>query len=139
VSAGFRIGLRHRLRRAKLRILTQHRRLHALLRDAEAAALQRAPLCDCVALLRDGLRAHFDLEEEVCFTALHGLEPAARPSLVRLAGDHRAFLDELGQLLGDPPDAAPRLLLLGQALREHEQREEELFGGPLAESAAGTA
>ena len=134
--AGLRTGLRHRLRRANQRVQAQHQRLRTLLRDAESAAGEGAPLCECVALLREGLRAHFELEEEVCFPALHGLEPSAQPSLLRLARDHRAFLDELAELLDEPSDAPARVLLLGRALREHEQHEEELFGGLLDDSDA---
>jgi iron-sulfur cluster repair protein YtfE (RIC family) len=124
------------VQRAGHRIRGQHRRLHALLRDAERAAQEDAPLRKRLALLHDGLHAHFDLEEAVYFPALHGLERAARRALVRLARDHDAFLEELAELLEDPPDAAMRLLLLGRALREHEQQEEELFGGLLDDPAA---
>ena len=134
--AGLRTGLRLRLRRAKQRVEAQHQALRALLNDAETAARAQKPLWERLELLRDGLRAHFELEEEICFPAMHGLERAAKPSILRLARDHRAVLAELAELLDEPSDATSRVLLLGQALREHEQHEEELFGELLVESRA---
>lgn len=136
MSLELRAGLRLRLQRAGQRMRGQHRRLRSLLRDAESAARAGRELCDCVTSLRDGLRAHFDLEEEVCFTALHGLEPTSGTQLARLVDEHRAFLEELGRLEAVPADAAERVLRLGAALRDHESREEQLMGHLLSGDAA---
>src|SRR5262245_31445850 len=98
MSEGMRDGLRRRLERARRRIASQHQHLRGLLYDAESAALAHAPLCDCVLRLRDGLRAHFALEDEICFPALHGLDARALSQLERLTAEHGEFLGELERL-----------------------------------------
>ena len=124
---GLRTGLRHRLRRAMQRTEAQHRHLRSLLCAAEDAARAGAPSEAPVSRLRESLRAHFELEEGIAFPALHGLEPAAQPELVRLIAEHHRVLEELAGLLAGEPDTASRLLRLGVALRDHEQREENLI------------
>jgi Hemerythrin HHE cation binding domain len=131
-GAGLRTGLRHRLQRARLRIEGQHQRLRTLLHDAEEAARTGAALNEPLHRLREGLNAHFELEEAVSFPALHGLEPASSRVLAVLQEDHHGFLDELARLLGGEADSAARVLRLGSALRDHERREEELLSRLLA-------
>jgi Hemerythrin HHE cation binding domain len=128
MSDGFRTGLRRRLERANQQIKNQHERLRGLLRAAEGAAREGRSLREPLHRLRQGLDAHFDIEESISFPALHGLEPSAGAEIAQLCGDHRAFLEELARLLGgDEPDAPARVLQLGSALADHERREEALL------------
>jgi hypothetical protein len=124
---GFRTGLRLRLLRASQRIEGQHQLLRTLLGDAEDAARSSVDLHARLQRLREGLSAHFELEEGTSFPALHGLDAASGPELARLCDDHDGFLAELTRLLDGESDAAPRVLRLGRALRAHERREEGLL------------
>jgi len=133
-SASREDGLSLRLRREAMRIASQHHQLdqfhevfeNALARgDAAAAELSFARFADA-------LLAHFAIEEQVYFPALHGRDVAAASELAELAREHetlRCALDEILALLraGDLPacEAAvgawlPRLVL-------HERREEALL------------
>jgi hypothetical protein len=89
--------------------------------------------------MRDGLAAHFQLEEEVVFPALHGLDPATLPEIEQLERDHGRFLDKLATLIGREPTAAPLARGDVKGLRErldaHELREERLLARALAEEA----
>ena len=128
MNDGFRTGLHRRLERANQQIKNQHERLRGLLRDAEAAARDGHFLREPLHRLREGLDAHFDIEESISFPALHGLEPDCAAEIALLCADHRAFLEELARLLdADEPDAPARVLRLGSALGNHERREEDLL------------
>lgn len=123
-------GLRHRLRRALRRVEAQHQHLRPLLAEAEEASRVGAdgPLRERLTRFCDALRAHFELEDQVIFPALHGLSPASQARLETLSDEHGVFLSELlslqGAAAGSAAEALPRLRA---ALGEHERREEQLL------------
>jgi iron-sulfur cluster repair protein YtfE (RIC family) len=127
-------GLDLRLRREALRIASQHHQLdqfhevfeNALARgDGAAAELSFARFADA-------LVAHFAIEEQVYFPALHGRDVAAASELAELAREHETLRGAVDEILvslraGNLPacEAAvaawlPRLVL-------HERREEALL------------
>lgn len=133
-SASRQDGLGLRLRREALRIASQHHQLdqfhevfeNAMARgDAAAAELSFARFADA-------LVAHFAIEEQVYFPALHGRDVAAASELAELAREHETLRSAVDEILvalraGDLPacEAAvgawlPRLVL-------HERREEALL------------
>jgi iron-sulfur cluster repair protein YtfE (RIC family) len=127
-------GLDLRLRREALRVASQHHQLdqfHEVFENAlargDAAAAQQS-----FARFADALEAHFKLEEQVYFPALHGRDALTAPELGELVREHDALreaLDEIHRALRArdlaASDAAlgawlPRLVL-------HERREEALM------------
>jgi hypothetical protein len=133
---GMRTGLRRRLERT-LRTVRQQ---HAQLRDVDGelgkalAAGAWSEARDWLERMRDAFRAHFDLEEEVIFPAVHGLLPGTLKEIARLERDHQAFLELLHTALGAQPHA--NLSRDVEALRErldvHERHEERLLSLALA-------
>lgn len=124
-------GLRYRLRRAARKIAAQHQHIHAILADFDGALANgsRDLVAELYGRYRSALEAHFALEEEVFFPALHGLQPEHEPELDALSRDHEVFLAELvglGERLEDARlDAFERAFRdLVRALDLHEQREE---------------
>ena len=131
-------GLRLRLAHASRRLPAQHDFLDALLATT-SRALERMPPAEAQEAMRGfrgALEAHFQLEEEVHFPALHGLEPRLQAELEALVLEHHALRDRLLVLegrIGREPGAAVAsdFAELAQTLREHESREERLFAdGP---------
>ena len=123
-------GLRHRLRRALRRVESQHVQMRALLHELEEAARSKdaAAKSEPLAHLRDALAAHFELEDQVLFPALHGLSPGARISLEALSEQHREFLTELGDMLASKCACdAEAVAGLHASIGEHERREELLL------------
>ncbi|HEX5067277.1 MAG TPA: hemerythrin domain-containing protein [Myxococcota bacterium] len=123
-------GLRLRLRRALRRVESQHTRMRELLRDLEDAVRQGDPAAAIAPLgrLRDALAAHFDLEDQVLFPALHGLSPSARLALEALSDQHRSFLGELLDMrAGKCACDAAAVSRLHAAIGDHERREEFLL------------
>jgi iron-sulfur cluster repair protein YtfE (RIC family) len=127
-------GLDLRLRREALRVASQHHQLdqfHEVFENAlargDAAAAQQS-----FARFADALEAHFQLEEQVYFPALHGKDALAASELAELVREHdalRVTLEDIHRALRerdlDACDAAigawlPRLVL-------HERREEALM------------
>ena len=133
-----RAGLRSRLRRAMQRVEEQHRALReiAVQLDAALASGSRESADAGLTRMRDGLSAHFELEEEVVFPALHGLDPSTLPEIEQLERDHVRFLDGLGALLGRELSESALALADLKGLRErlaaHELREEHLLARALA-------
>lgn len=127
-------GLERRVAIEARRISSQHRQLdelYALLTralaqgDAEGSrrGFQR---------FRDALEAHFAMEDEVHFPALHGLRPELETSLMELVADHRGFVGELdrvaAELEADELEAAAaRLTSMANRLAAHEDREEAML------------
>ena len=77
------------------------------------------------------VRAHFALEEDVFFPALHGLHPEHGPALEALCVDHVDFgrdLERLGASLEDEELEARRRAFRHHQERmgEHEAREEQV-------------
>ncbi|HXK23433.1 MAG TPA: hemerythrin domain-containing protein [Myxococcota bacterium] len=125
-------GLRHRLRRAVRRSESQHVQLRALLAeiaDALGAGARAVPV-GSLARLRDALQAHFELEDQMLFPAVHGLRPGAGGSIETLCHEHAQFLSELGDALGAVSGCdGDAFLRLRAALGDHERREEQLLEG----------
>jgi iron-sulfur cluster repair protein YtfE (RIC family) len=127
-------GLRHRLRRAVRQIAAQHlhlRSAHQAVADA-AAAGNPGELATCVDRLCGAIDAHFSLEENVFFPALHGLHPQSERDLQALVNDHSAHRSELDRLralvAGQPsPEFAAAYRAFADETAEHERREERLL------------
>ena len=116
-----------------------------LLRELRGAAEQRArdDLATLCPRFCDAVAAHFGLEEDVVFPALHGLCPERVADLERLSEEHAAFrqrVAELGQLVeaGELERFGRRFAALMADLERHERLEEQLVGD-LAESPASGA
>jgi iron-sulfur cluster repair protein YtfE (RIC family) len=140
---GMRAGLLRRLRRALKRVEEQHRALRevAIELDRAVASGSRESVDAWLTRMRDGLVAHFQLEEEVVFPALHGLDPEALAEIQQLERDHGRFLAKLAALIGRTPDSsalAPRDLKgMRERLAAHEMREEHLLARALGDGSAG--
>jgi hypothetical protein len=127
-------GLRLRLTHASRRIAGQHDYLDALVASTLRALERNTP-----AEAREGLEgfagaldAHFALEEQLHFPALHGLRPEVAPEIEALMVEHRALrarVRGLGERVGrEPRDEVTREFVgLADTLRDHESREEQLF------------
>jgi hypothetical protein len=126
-------GLRYRLRRALRQIGAQHRQLHELharLRRAVASE-DRQDAGERFRRYQEAVGAHFALEDDVFFPALHGLHPEQGEALERLGRDHDDLLDELvrlGSLLDRETFAVfgAGFESLRAAFASHEKREEDL-------------
>jgi len=147
-SAGLETGLRHRLRRLARQLREQHRHFRSLAEDLRRAraAGAAAELRRALARYGEALVAHFSLESEAFFPALHGLRPERIAELEGLEREHEALLAELRELEarlvepGPARDAPPGLDAFLEALRSHERREEGLAGllGELSEGPGGS-
>ena len=126
-------GLRYRMRRALRQIGDQHRQLHEISDGLGAAVAsgERGEARDAFVRYRHAIGAHFELEDEVFFPALHGLHPEEQESLDALGRDHGvliAALQTLAPLLEE--SALERFGAAFDAFRgdlgRHEKREEGL-------------
>lgn len=128
-------GLRHRLKRVVKQMGAQHRHLRPIHAElAETLARQGAvrPAQHAFSRYREALEAHFALEGEMFFPALHGLRPDWEVDLEGLDREHdklRASLAEVGRRIGAGAldDAGAALAGFASALRDHEGREERLI------------
>ena len=123
-------GLRLRLRRAVRRVESQHAQMRALLGELGAAARDQQPAAvrDPLGRLRAALAAHFELEDQMLFPALHGLSPGALPALEALSDQHREFLTGLDDMLASRCACdAEAVSRLHASIGEHERREELLL------------
>jgi hypothetical protein len=87
---------------------------------------------DAMRGFRGALDAHFQLEEEVHFPALHGLQRDVEAELEALVLEHHALRDRVLVLEGragrEPgPTVAQEFTDWARSLRQHETREERLF------------
>ena len=131
-----RTGLRHRLKRVVRQMADQHRHLrpiHAELAEVLAREGGVRPAQDAFARYRQAIDAHFALEGEMFFPALHGLRPEWEEALEALDREHqalRAALAEVGRRIGAGAiaDAGAALAGFTSELRDHEGREERLVG-----------
>jgi iron-sulfur cluster repair protein YtfE (RIC family) len=131
-------GLRLRLAHEARRIASQHSYLDAL-EATTLRAFERGDLAEMQQVLhgfRASLDAHFALEEQVHFPALHGLRPAFQPELDELIREHVRFREELERIdaslraISSEGAAAEILAAFGDVtarLRRHEEREEQLL------------
>lgn len=139
-------GLRLRLAHASRRLPAQHEYLDALLATTRRALERSAPAEAREALhaFRGALDAHFALEEQVHFPALHGLDPARSREIEVLVLEHRALRDRLlvleGQVGREPRDGVARAFVdFAATLRDHETREERLLEAGLPGNGPGPA
>ena len=118
------------------RVAAQHDAIDAFEREVRAAfETGDARAVDAsLRSLERALVAHFAIEEDVHFPALHGSDPGLAGGLRELIREHVAFRESLAGLIRDgAAPAADRLAAfarLTEALRKHEDREEALFGSP---------
>ena len=95
-------GLRFRLRRAARQIAQQHQSIREILASLERSLGEGERGRDAVRALfvryREAVEAHFALEEDVLFPALHGLHPSRSPELEALEAEHGDFAGRLGDL-----------------------------------------
>lgn len=127
-------GLRLRLAHVSRRLPIQHEFLNALLATTSRALERMEAVAAQEALLgfRGALDAHFQLEEEVYFPALHSLQPDLEVEIEELVREHHALRDRLLVLEGragrEPgPAVAQEFVELSHALRQHESREQQAF------------
>jgi len=130
-----------RLAHEARRIATQHDYLDAL-ESTTRLALERGDPREMGEALRgfDGaLDAHFSLEEQVHFPALHGLDGSLGAEIETLVREHGSFRQAMAGLRARIPGVAgtgldPGILAeferLAAVLRSHEQREEALLRRP---------
>ena len=127
-------GLALRLGKEAQRVASQHRQLddfHAVFSDALASGDTSAARL-ALARFREALEAHFSLEEDFYFPALHGQRAALAPELARLVREHavlRAALAEVADVLAREDVRAGQggLAAWLPRLREHERAEERLI------------
>jgi iron-sulfur cluster repair protein YtfE (RIC family) len=126
-------GLRHRLRRAVRQMASQHQHLRALIESIEEASEigQVAKVQESVDRLRGAIEAHFSLEDDIFFPALHGLHPETGRELNALMREHADYLEELARLRAeleaDTLDAfAEGFEVFSRTIAAHECREERL-------------
>ncbi len=138
-------GLGRRLRIEARRISSQHRQLdelYALLVKALDEGVQ-GPVRRGFERFRDALEAHFSMEDNVHFPALHGLRPELDGLLTRLVDEHRTLRDKLARvqdafLAGDLETGLERLDAFAEELAEHEDREEDLVAELRRDASAGS-
>ena len=135
-------GLRFRLRRALRQSVEQHgqlRELRARLRRAIESE-DRDDTREGFRRYREGVGAHFALEDGVLFPALHGLHPGRAADLEHLGREHNGFLEALARLAAlleiELAAFAASFESLGVELAAHERREEEVVSALTAGSPA---
>ncbi len=123
-----------RLAHASRRLPAQHDFLDALLATTGRALERMSPgeAQEAMRGFRGALEAHFQLEEEVHFPALHGLQPGLEAELEALVREHRALRGRLLALESRTGrETGPALVrdfaALAESLRQHESREERLL------------
>jgi len=127
-------GLRRRVGIEARRISSQHRQLDQFY-GMLAEALRRERPADARSAFqrfRDALEAHFTMEDEIHFPALHGLRPDLEAQLSALVAEHRDFRQQLETLQGqfDRSELGPGAEVLDDfvtRLAAHEGREEKLL------------
>lgn len=137
-------GLRHRLKRVARQISDQHRHLATLCAELRRALEGEAADGEVLTRFdgyRDAMDAHFDLELQVFFPALHGLRPDSSRELGALGVEHERLRAELAALRADLAGGlrggcCSGLEAFVRKLGEHEAREERLVSS-LADSAPG--
>jgi len=125
-------GLLYRVKRAARQIGEQHALLDEILR-ALRPAIERGDAPEARSLIeryRRAIEAHFTLEEDVFFPAIHGLHPNHAKELEVLGAEHARFrqqLDRLGALLDNGlGEFEAGLGSYERDLAVHESREERL-------------
>ena len=129
----FETGLEHRLKRAARQIVDQHRHLGPIRAELGAALDGAEPERARTAYRNyaEAIEAHFRLESEVFFPALHGLHPQFARELHALDADHTRLCRDLGDLgrrieSGTIDGCAAGLAAFAAELVAHDGREEKL-------------
>ena len=130
-------GLRHRLKRVARQISDQHRHLRVVYAELAEALTGAEPAPDALerfAHYREAIEAHFALESDTFFPAVHGLHADWGSALAALDRAHDQLREVLARLErciqgGSSDDAARGLADFATELRDHEAREEELLAG----------
>jgi iron-sulfur cluster repair protein YtfE (RIC family) len=137
------VGLRLRMRSESRRIAAQHEELNRL----RTAVSERIEEDGAIAALETFIRfmatldAHMNLEEEIYFPALHGLDSSAGPELAELTAEHvevRLDTVEIRKLLRDDERERARRAFDGLVWRiaKHEMTEEHLIARTMGRPAA---
>ena len=127
-------GLRKRLARQGTGIASQHRQLDLFVREV-SQALRLCQWRDCetaVFRLQGALNAHFAVEEQVVFPALHGLHSELADELLALERDHERLREDVDRLAlaivtSDITTARRALEEFDAALSAHERSEERIL------------
>lgn len=93
-------GLRFRVQRAARKIPQQHRHIDEVFVHLQAA-LVRGVLPEVKELFlqyHGAIEAHFAIEDDVFFPALHGLHPEQGAELQKLCDEHQSFSQDLEEL-----------------------------------------
>ena len=126
-------GLRLRLAHEAKRVAAQHEAIDAFEREVRAAFESgEAPALEAsLRSLERALIAHFAIEEDVHFPALHGFDPGFAGEIQDLVREHVSFRETLARLIAEraatPADRIAAFAALTGRLRKHEDREETLF------------
>ncbi|MEM7410143.1 MAG: hemerythrin domain-containing protein [Myxococcota bacterium] len=131
MSEGMERGLRLRLQRAGRQMARQHQTLRPLAQALGAVSEPMSPAH--FDRFTEALRAHFILEEDTVFPAVHGLHPETEADLEQLALDHDALREELATLARHGTRVSTHAQEFLAHLRAHEAREEALLRRALAE------
>jgi iron-sulfur cluster repair protein YtfE (RIC family) len=127
-------GLEKRVQIESRRISSQHRQLDQF-HELVATALEHgepAQVRSAFTRFRDALEAHFSVEDDVYFPAVHGLRPELERDLTALVADHREMRRQLEkvQALFDADrlaEGGASLDAMVTVLIDHERREEQLL------------
>ncbi len=139
-------GKRVHLHYETTRVSSHHEKLNVLYADLQveldAGQWQDALVHFC--RMKDGLEAHFEVEEQVYFPAVHGLLPDRGALLDDLTTDHARFREQLERIEesireGNLDSGRRDIPVLVERLRRHEQGEERLFEDVQAASAKATS
>jgi iron-sulfur cluster repair protein YtfE (RIC family) len=127
-------GLLKRLERQRTGIASQHRQLDIFVRKI-SQALQQGQRRDCetaVYQLQGALNAHFAVEEQIVFPALHGLNSELADKIAALERDHERLRENADRLAlaivaSDITTAWRDLGEFDAALSAHERSEERIL------------
>ncbi len=127
-------GLRIRLARQGTGIASQHRQLDVFVRDVSQALRpgQRRECETAMFRLQGALNAHFAVEEQVVFPALHGLHSELADRILALERDHERLREDVDRLAlaivaSDIITAQGALQEFDAALSAHERLEERIL------------
>jgi iron-sulfur cluster repair protein YtfE (RIC family) len=128
------VGLRLRMKREVTRIKAQHRRLEDLRHEVTSEISRRSVETAGVAFGRfaEALEAHFIVEEQIFFPAVHGLDGNNGEAIEALLEDHARIRRRVTELRGHFSSGngfgcAVQLDALVGDLRVHEQEEERVM------------
>jgi hypothetical protein len=121
------------MRRVLRQMAAQHRHLkpiYGMLVESIARGIA-AEARSAFESYREAIEAHFSLEDEFFFPALHGLHPERGADLEGLVREHARFRQEVGAVgallhAAQLERGAAALEALAAALGSHEEREEKL-------------